>query len=107
METRHIELSYQPARFEQLSAEIRAVQRELAEIVEVAESEDGWISAKVDARGDLLELTLDPRIYRDPDSKALSRAIEQTYRAARAAADERAFTLTMRLRELPSVTPGN
>ncbi|MEV4756026.1 YbaB/EbfC family nucleoid-associated protein [Micromonospora sp. NPDC049559] len=99
-------LTYEPVRFEQLADEIRGIQRELAEIVEVAVSEDGLVEAKVDARGDLLELRLDPRIYRDADAMALARVVTQTYRAARALADKRAFELTTRQLELPSVTSG-
>lgn len=105
MQTRHVVLSYEPARFAQLADEIRGIQRELAEVVEEAESPDGLVVARVDARGDLLDLRLDPRIYRDTDSTALARTIAQTCRAARAKADKRAFELTIRQLTLPSVAP--
>ncbi|MBK1786942.1 YbaB/EbfC family nucleoid-associated protein [Prauserella cavernicola] len=104
METRHLVLTYEPVRFEQLADEIRDIQTRLAEVEETAESDDGLITVKVNARGDLLELELDPRLYRSPDSAALSREITETYRAARAAADERAFELTTRQLELTSAS---
>jgi DNA-binding protein YbaB len=93
-------LTYEPARFEQLAGEIRDIQRELAAVRETAFSPDGLISVTVDARGDLLELALDPRVYRDPDSRGLAAAITETCRAARKAADARAFELTVRQLEL-------
>lgn len=100
METQRVVLTYEPVRFERLAEEIRGIQRELAEVVEVAESDDGLIAVTVNARGDLLDLALDPRLYREPDSRALSEAIARTYQAARAAADARAFELTMRQLDL-------
>lgn len=100
METQRVLLTYEPVRFERLADEIRTIQRELAEVVEVAESDDGLIVATVNARGDLTELEVDPRVFRQPDSKALSEAITGVYRSARAAADARAFDLTMRQLEL-------
>ncbi|NKE63808.1 YbaB/EbfC family nucleoid-associated protein [Lentzea sp. PSKA42] len=100
VETQRVLLTYEPVQFDRLAAEIRAIQRELAEVVEVAESDDGLIVATVNARGDLMDLELDPRLFRHPDSKALSEAITGVYRSGRAAADARAFELTMRQLEL-------
>ncbi|SEF37624.1 hypothetical protein SAMN05421837_114185 [Amycolatopsis pretoriensis] len=100
METQRMVLTYEPVRFEQLAGEIRDIQRELAAVRETAFSSDGLISVTVDARGDLLELVLDPRVYRDPDSRRLAAAIAETHRAAREAADARAFELTVRQLEL-------
>lgn len=96
METQRMVLTYEPVRFAQLADGIRDIQRELAAVTETAFSPDGWVSATVDARGDLRELVLDPRIYRDPDSRRLAAAIAETCRAARKAADARAFELTVR-----------
>lgn len=100
METQRMVLTYEPVRFERLAGEIRDIQRELEAVTETAFSPDGLISATVDARGDLLELALDPRVYRDPDSRRLAAAITETCRAARKAADARAFELTVRQLEL-------
>jgi DNA-binding protein YbaB len=100
VETQRVLLTYEPVQFDRLAGEIRAIQRELAEVVEVAESDDGLIVATVNARGDLMDLELDPRLFRHPDSKALSEAITGVYRSGRAAADARAFGLTMRQLEL-------
>ena len=100
METQRVLLTYEPVRFERLAGEIRTIQRELAEVVEAAESDDGLVVATVNARGDLVDLELDPRLFRHPDSKALSAAVTGAYRLARAAADARAFDLTTRQLEL-------
>lgn len=78
----------------QAAEQIRAVQRELAGISETAESDDGLIGATVGARGELAELRLDPRIYRRPDSSALAEEILRAYRAARDAAQRKAFEIS-------------
>src|SRR2546421_12611798 len=71
---------------------VRAVQCALAEITETAESEDGLISVTVGSRGELVELWLDPRIYRNPDS--LAEEILTVYGAAREAVERRAFEVS-------------
>lgn len=55
-----------------------------------AESDDGLIRATAGARGELLELELDPRLLRNPDSAALAADIVDTTRAAAANAQVRA-----------------
>ncbi|WIX77463.1 YbaB/EbfC family nucleoid-associated protein [Amycolatopsis carbonis] len=94
-------LTYEPVAFDRLAEEIRGIQRELAAVVEEAESDDGLVFVKVDARGDVVELDLDPRIYRTHDSAALARTIAETCRAARAKADARPFELTRSQLSLP------
>jgi hypothetical protein len=47
----------------------------------------------VNARGELMELELDPRIYRRPDSKALADTITATLRRASAEAADRVAEL--------------
>ena len=59
-----------------------AVQRETLSLTGTAWSPDGLIKAVVGPRGHLLELDIDARVYRDPNSKALSAAILETVRAA-------------------------
>ncbi|MEV0272617.1 YbaB/EbfC family nucleoid-associated protein [Hamadaea sp. NPDC050747] len=69
--------------YEQLAEEIRAVQRGMAEIRATFDSDDGLVSATVGGAGELIELWLDPRIFRDPDSVALARKVTDTvHRAA-------------------------
>lgn len=57
-------------------------QRRMAKVTATAWSEDRLIKAVVGARGHLLELDLDPRLFRKPNSKALSAAILATVREA-------------------------
>ena len=58
------------------------VQRESRRITGVAWSDDRLIKAVVGPRGQLLDLELDPRLFRRPDSAALSAAIVATVRIA-------------------------
>ncbi|GAA0281594.1 YbaB/EbfC family nucleoid-associated protein [Cryptosporangium japonicum] len=57
-------------------------QREALALTGTAWSPDGLIKAVVGPRGHLLELDVDARVYRNPNSKALSAAIVATVRAA-------------------------
>src|SRR5690349_14551559 len=54
----------------------------LAAIRATAESADGLIRVTVSGTGELVELRLDPRIHRWPDSTALARDITETMRRA-------------------------
>ncbi|GAB3728241.1 hypothetical protein GCM10027598_48500 [Amycolatopsis oliviviridis] len=68
---------------------LREQQRRMAGIRATAESDDELISATVGGHGELVELRLDPRIFRTPDSTGLARAITKTvHRAAELAQDE-------------------
>lgn len=58
------------------------VQRRMLEITGQAWSEDRMIKVVVGSRGHLLELEIDPRVFRKPDSRALSAAIVATSRLA-------------------------
>src|SRR4051812_33404377 len=66
----------------ELHAEARAVQ-----VTET--SRDGLVSVTVGARGELIRLDLDPRIYRRPDARYLADTIAETARAAAVKAQER------------------
>lgn len=60
-----------------------------ARAVQVTEtSPDGLVSVTVGARGDLVRLDLDPRIYRRPDSRTLADTITETVHRATATAQE-------------------
>jgi DNA-binding protein YbaB len=57
-------------------------QRKALGVTGQAWSKDGLVRAVVGPRGHLLELEIDPRVYRTPNSKALSATILATVRAA-------------------------
>lgn len=57
-------------------------QRRMAAVTGSARSPDRLIKAVVGPRGQLMELEIDPRTLRNPDSRALSAAILATVRAA-------------------------
>jgi len=77
------------SRFQRLTTEGPKL-HEQARAVQVTEkSPDGLISATVGARGELIRLDLDPRIYRQPDSRELADTITETIKAAGAAAKDR------------------
>lgn len=65
----------------------------VAAIEETAVSDDGYVEVTVDARGAVLALVLDPRLYRDPDPDALATQIVATAELAAETARERAFDL--------------
>lgn len=73
------ELSQQLQRLTQDSHSMAA---KMKAIVGKATSPDRFVSAKVDAKGSLIELELDPRIYRNEDSAALARLITETIQRA-------------------------
>ncbi|MET8138821.1 YbaB/EbfC family nucleoid-associated protein [Sphaerisporangium sp. NPDC005288] len=65
-----------------------------ARAVQITEkSEDGLIAATVGARGDLIRLDIDPRIYRRPDSRELADSITATVRRAAAKAQAEVIEL--------------
>ncbi|MFD6067821.1 YbaB/EbfC family nucleoid-associated protein [Amycolatopsis lurida] len=75
--------------YARMAEDVRTMQRRLAEVRVTADSDDGLISATVGGAGELLELWLDPRVYRDPDSAALAKSITETvHRAVALSRDE-------------------
>jgi DNA-binding protein YbaB len=63
-------------------AGIGDAQRKLLTVTGTAWSEDRMVKAVVGPRGHLLELEIDPRVYRRPDSAALAASIVATVRVA-------------------------
>ncbi|AEH07789.1 MULTISPECIES: YbaB/EbfC family nucleoid-associated protein [Protofrankia] len=63
-------------------SELPNLQRRMLEVTGQAWSDDRMIKAVVGARGHLIELEIDPRVYRRPDSKALAATIVATVRSA-------------------------
>ncbi|GAB1509195.1 YbaB/EbfC family nucleoid-associated protein [Actinophytocola sp. KF-1] len=84
------------AEHEQLAEDVRVLQRTIAETRATADSGDGLVSATVDGNGRLLELWLDPRIYRAPDSAGLAATITETVREAVRQAEETVFAAAVR-----------
>jgi DNA-binding protein YbaB len=57
-------------------------QRRILQIKGEAWSDDRMIKAVVGPRGQLVDLEIDPRVYRNPNSKALAASILATVRSA-------------------------
>jgi DNA-binding protein YbaB len=70
--------------YQRLRSGMDDIQRKLAEMQVSAESEGGLIKATVNSRGQLAELTLDRRVYRDMDADRLGREIVAVVRTATA-----------------------
>lgn len=70
------------AEYERMAEDVRSLRARLGEIRAEAESDDGLITAVAGGSGQLLELRLDPRVYRAPDSAGLARAIADTIQLA-------------------------
>ncbi|MDH2425067.1 YbaB/EbfC family nucleoid-associated protein [Sphaerisporangium sp. TRM90804] len=81
------------AAFVRLREEAPAL-HEKARTLQVTErSRDGLVSATVGARGDLVRLDIDPRVYRRPDSRHLADAITETVQRAAATAQARVIEI--------------
>lgn len=57
-------------------------QRRMMAVTGTAWSDDRMVKAVVGPRGQLIDLEIDPRVYRKPNSKALAASILSTVRAA-------------------------
>jgi DNA-binding protein YbaB len=64
------------------TSQLPELQQRMLAVTGTAWSPDGMIKAVVGPRGHLLDLDIDPRVLRQPNSKALSASIVQTVRAA-------------------------
>lgn len=71
-----------------------AVRRGLDEVEGTATNEAGTITATVGGRGEVRELVLDQRVFRDANAGALADDILATLRAAGKQAADEAFQLT-------------
>ena len=79
--------------FQRLRAGADELQQKIKAVSVTARSDDKYVTVTVNARGELMELELDPRIYRRPDSKALADTITATLRRASAEAADRVAEL--------------
>jgi DNA-binding protein YbaB len=73
------------AQFQRLRDGAAELQRKLQAVTATATSDDRYVTATVGPRGQLIRLELDPRIYRNPNSRQLAATITDTIQ--RAAAD--------------------
>jgi DNA-binding protein YbaB len=79
--------------FWRLQEEGPKVQQRAMALEVTEKSADALISATVGARGDLIRLDIDPRIYRQPDARALADDITETIKKAGAKAREEVVDL--------------
>lgn len=63
---------------------VAGAQDQLRDLTVTAHSADRLVTVTVGAQGKLLDLTLDPRIYRDPNSTALATTIKDLILRAQA-----------------------
>ncbi|MGF7237060.1 MAG: YbaB/EbfC family nucleoid-associated protein [Frankia sp.] len=70
------------ADFERMRAETGAVRERLLAVRGKAKSEDRFVTAEVDSRGRLVNLEIDPRVFRRPDARRLAEVIVETVGAA-------------------------
>ncbi|WP_326549390.1 YbaB/EbfC family nucleoid-associated protein [Micromonospora sp. NBC_01813] len=89
-----IELAERLGEYQRLAEKVRSLRDGVDRISATAYSPDGLITAVVGGRGELLDLVLDPRIYRDHDAEALASAVADTIRDAAAQAENDAVRLT-------------
>jgi DNA-binding protein YbaB len=68
--------------YERLRAGMDDLQRKLAALQVSSESADGYVRATVGPRGHLVNLALDPRVYRAYGAKALAEKITEVVQAA-------------------------
>jgi DNA-binding protein YbaB len=92
-----MELTGQLAEYERIGEQVRGLRDGIADIRATAYSDDGLVTAVAGGRGELLELSLDPRVYRDQDAGALADAIRATVRDAAEQAGRQAAKLAKRL----------
>jgi DNA-binding protein YbaB len=76
------------------AADLRTLPERIAGVRETAESDDGLVNVTVDGHGQLLDLSLDPGVYRRTDPVALAREITETAHRATALAGRRMLELT-------------
>jgi len=81
------------AQFQKLREGAADLQRRLKEVTATARSQDRYVTATVGPRGQLIRLELDPRIYRDPNSRELARTITETIQRATAEAADKVAKL--------------
>ena len=97
MERSATELTGRLAESHRIAEQVRAVQDGIDEVRGTGYSDDGLVTAVVGGRGELLELELDPRIYRDRNAAELAARIVATVREATAEAGQEAAKFAEKL----------
>lgn len=88
------------AEYHRMAEDIADLRGRLGTIRATAESADELVHATTGGAGELIDLRLDPRIYRNADSAALARTITDTIH--RAAQDAQRQGLAIAARYLPA-----
>lgn len=70
------------AQWDRMRSGVGDLQQKLRKVQASVTSEDGYVTATVGPRGQLVKLELDPRIYRRPNSRELAATITETVRRA-------------------------
>ncbi|MGI5151715.1 YbaB/EbfC family nucleoid-associated protein [Plantactinospora sp. CA-294935] len=91
------ELSARLAEYSRLTEDLLAMREGIDQIRVTAYSPDGLVTVTVGGRGELVDLELDPRIFREPDATALAGSIAGTIRDAADAAARDAARIAARL----------
>lgn len=97
MERSTTELTGRLAEYARIAEQVRAVHDGIDEVRGTGYSEDGLVTAVVGGRGELVELELDPRIYRDPNTTELAAKIVAAVREAAAEANQETVGLARKL----------
>lgn len=97
MERSATELTGRLAEYQRIAEQVRAVKDGIDEVRGTGYSDDGLVTAVVGGRGELLELELDPRIYRERNATELAARIVATVREAAAEAEQEATRFAEKL----------
>ncbi len=104
MERSTTELTGRLAEYSRLAEQVRAMRDGVDEIRGTGYSDDDLVTAVVDGRGQLVELELDPRIYRDRNATELATRIVAAIHDAAADAEREAVKFAEKL--LPKARRG-
>jgi len=91
------ELTGRLAEYARLAEQVKAMQDGVHDLRGTGYSDDGLVTAVVGGRGELLELELDPRIYREPNAAELATRIVAAVHEATTQAEEAAAELAAKL----------
>ena len=97
MERSTTELTGRLAEYARLAEQVKAVKDGVAEIRGTGYSTDGLVTAVVGGRGELVELELDPRIYREQNATKLAADILAAVQEAAAEAEQEATKIAEKL----------
>lgn len=97
MERSTTELTGRLAEYARLAESVKSVQDGIGDIRGTGYSTDGLVTAVVGGRGELVELELDPRIYRDHNATKLAKDILAAVHEAAAEAEQEATKIAEKL----------